>query len=471
VNREQKLTRLQTLLERVQTRAKGREPRAPATAAFAMEADTIPRRPSIALGLDIAPVQPMGTSTSESFDVDETRPFVRFPSTPGKLRETGPPAGAARRSEPDPLEAELGPQLEEEPPVSSRLTLVSLEHDPALDLGSDKARVKSSPVLQVQPGVAREPVQLEVDTGRVGLGAMAPGAGPTMEQLGWTVDLEEGPREVAAALELDDRPIAKKPQRPAAEMEAEIPSLQLSAGLEAARHPPVAKKPELPSAEWDAEEVPSLRLPDAFDVARQPPVAKKPERPAAEWDAEIPSLQWPAAFEGAGKKPAVAPGPDSAQAAPPRAQELGAEAATAVPAAATEPAAPAAQQLAVQQAPGEAAVALVPTELPVLPAAPAGEQAAARQQPVPAAPAEPAAALAADRPVTLELVPEPSPALAPPTPPVVVAPVVVRVQPAVARAPVIGATDIAKFQGHVEAFQPTTFLALLDASLGLRGSD
>jgi hypothetical protein len=115
-----------------------------------------------------------------------------------------------------------------------------------------------------------------------------------MEQLGWMVDLEEGPREVVAALELDERPVAKKLARPAAEMEAEIPSMQLPAAFEAAR----------------------------------------------------------------------------------------------------------------------------------------------------------------------------SPALAPPTPPVVVAPVVVRVQPAVARAPVIGATDIAKFRGHVEVFQPTTFLALLGASPG-----
>jgi hypothetical protein len=324
--------------------------------------------------------------------------------------------------------------------VSPRRTLVSQEYGLALELGSDNARTKSSPALQAQPGKAREPVVLEVDAGRVGLGAVAPGAGPTVEQLGQTVELEEGPSEVVAALELDERPVAKKPERHAAEMEAEIPS---------------------------------LRLPDAhaYEVARDRPVARKPERAAVEMDVEVPSLRLPDAYESAREKPAVARGPDSAQAQPPGAEELGAEPATAVPAAATEAAAPAAQQLAVQQAPGKAAVAVVTAELAELPAAPAGEQAAARQQPVTAAPAEPAAALPTDRPVTLELMPEPSPTLAPPALPVVAAPVVVRVQPAVARAPVIGATDIAKFLGHVEAFQPTTFLALLDASLGLEGSD
>ena len=337
MNREEKVARLQSLLDRVQTRAKeGRPPRAVAAAVQVQQAAI-----ETGLGFDIAPVGPVAMPTTDPFEADETRPFAKMPSK-HPVRPVVPAIPEAK--EPPPLdeldEIMLEPEDEDdvgsggleivdeapvsEPPASSRRAVVDSLQGTELDIAiteePDAPRVTPPPESGPQEVAPRVSDKIEVDFERVA-SVMPRGAGeqrhPSVEMVGQTVELEEGPVEGVAELELDEGP--KPPATPStattAEMEAVIPGASAPGRYppEEDAGPPTAKPGEFldepltndwvlpddkeigPSVELDkVEPAPVEPAPVELDkVAHVPPISS-PERSDTERPGEAPPEAAPA---------------------------------------------------------------------------------------------------------------------------------------------------------------------------------
>lgn len=272
MNREQKIERLQSLLGRVQGRAK--ESRLPRTAAGAS-----------ALAVDPSfEVVPIAMPTSEPFDVEETKPFATISAN---KPATGPTiVNATDDVVVETAEADIefddvgfgGLEIVgegegaldvfgEEPPSAERRVL---ELDVDVDGSPQAPRVTPPP--ESGPQVSSKQPELEVDDGPVVPRHLDH---PSIEMLGQTVDLP-GTGKEAGKLELDQKPIEPLVrERPTGEMEAVIPG-SLAPGV----YPPTESKAtdaflgEPPTQDWD--------LPDEFvspsaAVSEAEPSTKKRE--------------------------------------------------------------------------------------------------------------------------------------------------------------------------------------------------
>ncbi len=267
MNREQKIERLQSLLSRVQGRAK--EPRLPrAAGASALAVD-----PSFE-------VVPIVMPTSKTFDVEETQPFAQTPAekpmaepgVAGKADDVLVQAGEVDIDLDDvgfggleivsEGEAELD-VFGEEPPSASR-RVMELE----VDVDGSPAAPRVTPPPESGPQVSSKQPALEVDDGPVVPRHLEH---PSIEMLGQTVDLP-GTGTEAGKLELDRKPIEPLVrERPPGEMEAVIPG-SLAPGV----FPPSESKTvdaflgEPPTQDWD--------LPDEFvSPSEAEPSTKKRE--------------------------------------------------------------------------------------------------------------------------------------------------------------------------------------------------
>lgn len=270
MNREQKIERLQSLLDRVQGRAK--EPRLPRVGAGAA-----------ALAVDPSfEVVPIAMPTSDAFEVEETKPFAKIPADK-------PAAGPIIVNAEDKVLVETGEtDLEfddvgfggleivgegegeldvfgEEPPSAKRRVL-ELE----VDVEGSPHAPRVTPPPESGPQESTKQPALEVDDGPVVVRHLEH---PSIEMLGQTVDLP-GTGKEAGKLELDQKPIEPVVrERPAGEMEAVIPG-SLAPGV----YPPRESKTadaflgEPPTQDWD--------LPDEFvsaSASEAEPSTKKRE--------------------------------------------------------------------------------------------------------------------------------------------------------------------------------------------------
>jgi hypothetical protein len=266
MNREQKIDRLQSLLSRVQGRAK--EPRAPRAGSLALAA-----APSVAITMP----------TSEAFGVEETRPFAGVlekrpvaAEADDVLLKTGEAnldlddVGFGGLEIVDESEAELDVFGEE--PASASRRVLELEVD--VDGTPDAPRVTPPP--ESGPQVSSKQPSLEVDDGPIVPRHLEH---PSIEMLGQTVDLPGSEKE-AGKLELDRKPIEPLVRdRPTGEMEAVIPG-SFAPGVyspsESKTADPFLGEP--PTQDWD--------LPDEFVspsvVSDAEPSTKKREALVAE---------------------------------------------------------------------------------------------------------------------------------------------------------------------------------------------
>lgn len=299
MNREDKIARLQALLERVQTRAKqGRPPAHVATASVAAAQNAAKE-----LGFDIAPV---AMPTAEPFDVEETRPFAKFPTSP----QAASPASAPEPSPPDQdIEISIGTEeveieFEGDDVGEGMLEIVGEGDEERAEASRGGAadalelELDAGPGQDATPAPSRaEPVEakkeakssLEVDDA-VPRGRLTPER-PSIEMLGQTVDLPEGTKE-DAALELDQKP-ARAPikPRPTAEMEAVIPG-SMAPGV----YPPpeTDTKPEIYSSEPLTKDwaLPDELIP-AKEPAPKPPEAEKLDAIDEAFELEAPEAKAP----------------------------------------------------------------------------------------------------------------------------------------------------------------------------------
>ncbi len=434
MNREEKISRLQTLLQRVQTRAA--QQRFPAGSA--------------ATAKDLAGhAAPVAMPTAEPFDVEETQPFAKIPQV-----QQEPEFVNAAVSSPDAdVEISVGSveldldmddvgeggleivgdavdkafEASEEPPASSRrprAAAESLEID--LDEGvADAPRVTPPPESGPQQ-VSAEPSgpmasssDFEVDQSPKRLTPEH----PSIEMLGQTVDLPEGAKDEDPALELDRQPVVTPlRERPTGEMEAVIPG-SFAPGV----YPPL---------ESDQTESPFGKEPSTNDWEIPEPSGEPPAPPPTKKPGEI-ALDdaLDDAFEG----------------------EISAEARVAAEVQAPAPAEP---------KPDDEALAP-----PLVPEEPAVE--AKASPPVPEKPTDDvqAAPSVAQEPAVVdsrELVAEDVAATAEQeqaaTPP---QPVRIEIAGQVVAAPDLTTDSVAKFVGAVEPTAGRTFLEALDASLAL----
>ena len=302
MNREQKITRLQGLLDRVQTRAKEGRPAPRPVAAASPPAATYD------LGFEIAPV---AMPTSEPFDAEETRPFSKMPVVPPVKK---PPVAEPIKAYDDHVEISVGTSeveidfddvgeggleilgaadeglfLDEEPPSSPRASARAMED---LELDIDEApRVTPPPESGSQqvsgkPEVrlGSQPSQLEVDD-TPPRGRLTTPERPSIEMLGQTVELPD--IKLDEKLELDQKPIvAPLRDRPTGEMEAVIPG-SMAPGV----YPPHDREPfggEPLTKDWD---IPG-------EVVVKPPEPKTATPiPTGEVEVEQPSTMKPGALE------------------------------------------------------------------------------------------------------------------------------------------------------------------------------
>ncbi len=417
MTQELMISRLQSLLERVHTRAK--QERVRPARDRATQTHAAPATPRVAA---LPPV--VMALTADSAETDETRPFAKL--TPGQLgiavakeaARVEPPVPVAARHptepppaldfealEPEPalLEAPQPVALEPEPPASSRRP--AQEHPLDLEELSLEAEVpeerhdteppKSGPIVAEKPAEGAVAAAFEVDfeASRLDRAQAEAPVGPSESQLGQMLELEELPEGAQEGIELAPPPKIEEAPSTLHEMEAPLPS---------------AQKPGVYSAEIASTTAPSS--PEGVFGA---------EPRTGEW--ELPAQK---AVSGV------------------------------IDAAAAHAAKPAvvAEKAAVEQKPAAALEAEATTEEAAV-VEPTLQEERAPEQPAAALPAEPLAAPApgrlrlvaqrASEPVELEVVP------------VVVAPMQV------------ATADVAVFMGAVHEFKPATFVEWLDATLEL----
>jgi hypothetical protein len=147
---------------------------------------------------------------------------------------------------------------------------------------------------------------LEADHSGAPLSRAPAGGGPTMEQLGATVELM-GADAPAAALELDAGPVVRPAAPPADELELELPRQGFAGGYEAPLAPPSGARADLrsreaspppPAAESFARSIEAPRAPEQPVAAAGPTIVERPalEARAAEVIAAAPAPKPPETF-------------------------------------------------------------------------------------------------------------------------------------------------------------------------------
>lgn len=499
MNRENKIARLQALLDRVQTRAKeGRAPRGPVVA---------PQAVTTSLGFDIAPV---AMPTSEPFEAEETRPFAKMPTRPPEPLEVtqGPEQIAPEPlQEPDDgevvietseVEIELDDvgegglevvEEEQEAPISSRRPVDQAEPEFELELGETTARQTPPPESGPQKVSRLAGDDLEVD---VAPKLPRTPEHPSIEMLGQTVELPDSAR---ADLELDQKPVITPfRDRPTGEMEAVIPG-SLAPGL----FPPTESEAqdrgfgqEPLANDWVLpDEAPIHLVPDLSieapkvgdqlvpDINLDVPLAKPQDERA------VPDLDEPLADK---QEAQLAPDADTAvPTKKPEELDQPEEAlAWGTSAEKDEPELFVPDELETAR-PAPSHIEVVERVVQVEVAEPTREVAEARPEPEPepivlsdesTSIPEPEAitrkpedidlqALAATDHAAAELKLEAEPAPEPPRPVPVAVPVTIEIAGQVVRAPDMNADDVAAFVGAIRAEEKRTFLELLDGSLDL----
>lgn len=444
MNQTEKITRLNALLERVQSRAGQR--RAPGVVAVAATPAT-PTRTAAAVTTVAGAPKPgekltAGQLATAAGVVVQPTPQTRQPATAlDKLDEIGvtptptaaAPARAARGVAPvQPPRAQLGPQQvgAATPPKEPELELLEA------DLTSMEEALKSSAAAPLAPSVAQlgKTVDLEAPPAGQGPLELAPKPAPKVEP----------PSEAEAVIPAATPPGVytddlRQPVGAAIAQAAKVAAATTSATFaqEPATVPRAPLPEEMPTVPRMAqmEAVTSVHIAAAGDKV-EPKVAKVARAPAAPTKAGadlavVDLLDWVVEEEPAGEPERAAPG--AAERKPP----------APAPAAEAEPATIAQPKPAAAAEPKPAVVA---ERKP--------EDAAAR--------AEPSVA-------TVKLTPSPAPApLAGPDarqqPPAVL-----EVESVLVSARLAGAAQVAAFVGAAQSFKPATFAELLDASLSLGG--
>jgi len=443
VNKQIKIARLKSLLDRVQARAK--QPRTAtrrgtaadiAEAANAIRGTTLDRQPVVVPPVMMAP-------TPDSSEIDETRPFAKLPPevlAPPVDRRLTPlpptvvevPTRHATNRPPPPASSEQVEEIQPEPeePASSRRPAQPREEDAAeLVLGPEVAEDKhdteppsSGPHLLDKPLVSiAASSEFEVDFGASPIEppSLQASAQPSVGQLGQMVDLEELPESAQGGIELMPPPAFEPAApKPPSEMEASLPGAQ-SPGAYTAE---LASTVRASDAAGASPFGPEARTSDWEFPAESSGVVESAASPA-------PAVEVRAPETTAQEVPAGAePAPKPTEQAEPGPVVLG-EVPGAAPAAEALPAQPDAKP----EVPPQVAQAEPTLETPRL------ESTMRPAEQVPSGTLK----LIAPQPIDLEVVP------------VVVAP------------RQVASADVAVFVGAVRDFKPSTFVEWLDATLAL----
>lgn len=221
---------------------------------------------------------------------------------------------------------------DESAPISSRRPKPASSMDEALagaaeELGGEEFDLDGTtaqpplhtppPESGQQPAADDDADAFELESGKMRVADAEPAAGPTMEQLGETVELEEGPE---AEFELGAAPEVSPSQRPSPdESELDLPPNQFHGAYDDSLAPPPEAAQELEeharSGEAPAESGPIQALP-SDPAASEPPVVAPPVVESAQ---QAPAPVAPPVVEA----PLQAPAP----AAPPVVQQQGERAA------------------------------------------------------------------------------------------------------------------------------------------------